>query len=155
MYVLATELAHGGGYRGDHGPHFLFPLLLLIGLGFLIAAIIRRRRGGGDHHAAPTPPPPAPANAGSATAMAVLQERFARGEIDTAEYEIRRNVLEGKPAPRTHGDVPTSSVAPTAPASGAAPANSSPAGDENDTANSSPAGDEDDTPSSSSEEDEN
>ena len=142
MYVLATELAHGGGYRGDHGPHFLFPLLLLIGLGFLIAAIIRRRRGGGDHHAAPTPPPPAPANAGSATAMAVLQERFARGEIDTAEYEIRRNVLEGKPAPRTHGDVPTSGVAP---------ASSSPAGDENDTA---PA-DEDDTTNSSSADDEN
>jgi hypothetical protein len=32
-------------------------------------------------------------------ALATLRERFARGEIDRAEYEERRAVLRGRPQP--------------------------------------------------------
>lgn len=98
MHVLATELAHQGSrYGGDHDGHFIFPLLLLVLIGLAVFAFIRRRRGGGHHHPLPTPPAP-PTSAGTATAMAVLQERFARGELDSTEYEHRRQVLEGRPA---------------------------------------------------------
>lgn len=43
-------------------------------------------------------------------ALATLRERYARGEIDRAEYEERRAVLRGKPqaagAPVTGGEGP-------------------------------------------------
>ena len=102
MSTLALVLA-----RGDHdrGPGGLKPLLLLLIVGLLtaaIVAIVRKRRG-----PAPTPPPFAPPAMSTAptamstapTAIAVLQERFARGEIEVDEFERRRDVLEGRAAP--------------------------------------------------------
>ncbi len=92
MSTLAFELA-----RGDHdrGPGGLKPLLLLLIVGLLtaaIVAIVRKRRG-----PASAPPPFAPpAMSNAPTAIAVLQERFARGEIEVDEFERRRDVLEGR-----------------------------------------------------------
>ena len=87
LLALGDTVAH----RGGDGPYFLFPLLLLLLFGFVMAKLVRRRRGG--HY---------PGGRGSA--MQTLQERFARGEIDRAEFDHRKAVLEGSdsipPAPR-------------------------------------------------------
>lgn len=103
MLLAAFDQASRGG---DHGPRFLFPLLLILLLSLLFAKIIRRRRGDGMHshrHGSP---------------MQTLQDRFARGEIDRAEFEHRKAVLDGSdivpPAPaRT---APTQSAPPSPPA---------------------------------------
>jgi putative membrane protein len=39
--------------------------------------------------------PPVSGGAGDDTALALLRERFARGEIDADEYELRRKTLGG------------------------------------------------------------
>lgn len=95
-------LARGGGA----GPRFLFPLLLILALGGLGAWLIRRRRGP-DH---------------SGSAMEALRERFARGDIDRAEFEHRQAVLVGAdviPPPSTSSAAPPADVeAPEPPADG-------------------------------------
>ena len=101
--LLADHIGRGGG-DGPHPLGFLLFLLLLLLGGFLIARIIRRRRGGGSagwhHHSSP---------------ISTLQDRFARGDIDRAEYEHRKAVLDGvehvPPAPPSR----TATVAPPAP----------------------------------------
>lgn len=105
--MLLAALDHGYRSGGDHGPHFIFPLLLLLLLGFLAAKLIRRRRGGEPlrrpHHGSPSQ---------------TLADRFARGEIDRDEYEHRKAVLEGAdvipPAP-ARPMPPTPPAPPTAP----------------------------------------
>jgi len=60
------------------GPLFWI-LLLVVVIGFVM---IGRRP---SHHVPPTSTRPGP--------LDILKERFARGEIDKAEYEERRKVL--------------------------------------------------------------
>lgn len=100
--LLADHIGRGGG-----GPGFLFPFLLLVLIGFLVASVIRRRRGIGRF-------------AGATSPMATLQQRFARGEIDQAEFEHRKAVLSGDesvpPAPHRGA-----SPSPPAPGSGSEP----------------------------------
>ena len=88
MLLAALGTASRGG---EHGPRFLFPLLLFVLLGLLIGKVVRHRRGGGSHshrHGSP---------------MQTLENRFARGEIDRAEFDHRKAVLDGSddvpPAP--------------------------------------------------------
>lgn len=96
MLLAALGNASRGG---EHGPRFFFPLLLLLLLGLVIGKIVRHRKGGGDarrhgyRHSSP---------------IQTLEHRFARGEIDRAEFDHRRAVLDGA------DDVPP---APTQPAS--------------------------------------
>jgi len=81
----ATVLA---SHRGDE--EFFFPFFLFLILGIAAFVFFRRRRGGPSHW-------------GRQNAKAVLDERFANGDIDRAEYEHRKAVLDGKddipPAP--------------------------------------------------------
>ena len=56
---------------------------LLVVLVIVIVAIVRRSDGGTGAAAG-----------GGKTAREILDERFARGEIDQAEYESRRKSLE-------------------------------------------------------------
>lgn len=99
--MLLASLGHVGRGGAD-GPGFLFPLLLLIGLFFAIRWLIRRRRG--EHHV----------GRGHGSPMRTLQERFARGEIDRAEFEHRKAVLVGA------DEVPPAPHRPSPPATGAA-----------------------------------
>lgn len=99
LQATFDTVARGGG----DGPRFIFPLLLLVLLGFGIAALIRRRRGGGPafrHHHGP----------GSGSPMQTLEDRFARGDIDRAEFEHRKAVLIGAetvpPAPASAPPTP-------------------------------------------------
>ena len=89
--MLATVLADGDRYGDRDGKGFFFLLtLVLLGVGiFFLVRAIRRRRDGD------TLP--------GRNARMTLDERFARGDIDRAEYEHRRAVLDGNdvipPAP--------------------------------------------------------
>lgn len=95
------------GARGvEHGPGFLFPLLLitLLALAFVW---IRRRRGAHMY------------SRFGASPTQTLEDRFARGEIDQTEYQHRRAVLDGDdvipPAPaRPAPAAPPADRAPTA-----------------------------------------
>lgn len=95
------------GARGvEHGPGFLFPLFIITLLALLFVWMRRRRHGGMHHHYASMGP------------KQTLADRFARGEIDQAEYDHRRAVLDGDevvpPAPAR--------PAPAAPPTGSDPA---------------------------------
>jgi putative membrane protein len=80
--LLAHSLAHTEGWRdGGPGPWALIPLtFFLFWLTVIVVAVVRFRRGGG---------PPWSRGGG----QSVLDERYARGEIDVDEYRQRRAVL--------------------------------------------------------------
>lgn len=67
-------------------------LVMLVFWGSIVALIAVLVRGTGTHREAQPSPPPTP-DAPEAAALRILQERFARGEIDADEYEQRRKVL--------------------------------------------------------------
>ena len=75
----------GYGY-GDMGLMWLWmlgwSLLLIAGLAALVWVIVRLARGGGQ----------SPASR-SGSARSILDERYARGEIDDEEYRTRRETL--------------------------------------------------------------
>ncbi|MCP8882413.1 SHOCT domain-containing protein [Devosia sp. XJ19-1] len=72
----------GGGWDGMFfGP--LFMLLIVVAVVAAIAHLVRRPVGSWQG----TPQAP------GRTALDILKERFARGEIDKADYEERRRVL--------------------------------------------------------------
>lgn len=83
--VYGPGMMWGGGMF-----HMLFGLLMMI---LFVAAIVVlvvlgvRWLGGGDHSTFRH------TQAGHRTALDILKERLARGEIDVAEYEERRRAL--------------------------------------------------------------
>lgn len=82
---------YGHGHYGNDGwgwGHMVFgPLMLIlfIAVAVTVVVLIVRWLGGGGH--APAGGPPA------RTALDILRERYARGEIDKEEYEDRRRTL--------------------------------------------------------------
>lgn len=75
--------APGDGFYGEHmiyGGWFMGPFMMLVALGLIIVAIVvvSRLFGSGS-------------SAGSA--LRILEERFARGEIDREEFEDRKKAL--------------------------------------------------------------
>lgn len=79
-----------------HGPHmwnfggwmFLGPLMFIVFIAAIVAAVVVIFRWlGGSHGAAPPSPP-------GKTPLDILKERYARGEIDKEEFEERRRVLD-------------------------------------------------------------
>jgi len=93
----------GPGYWG--GPHGggagLLGLLLLVlvvaGVIWLVASLLHRARPQHQHFAGAAGPTPVPATEDHETseALRILNERFARGEIDVAEFTQRRDLLRG------------------------------------------------------------
>ena len=71
----------GWGYGMMFGP--LFMVLLLVAV--IVVAVLAVRWLGGPRQAAAPPP--------SRTGLEILNERFARGEIDQAEYEAKRRLI--------------------------------------------------------------
>ncbi len=75
-------------------------VLVLAGIGLLVFAAIRATQGSRrppppPPAGPPVPPPVGPPPVGS-TARQILEERFARGEIDAEEFSERLRVLEGR-----------------------------------------------------------
>lgn len=75
----------GGGWHG----WFMGPIMMIAVIAVAIVAIVLFVRWlGGIGHG------PAPSGARGKTALDILKERFARGEIDKEEFEQRRRILE-------------------------------------------------------------
>lgn len=92
--ALCADAAWAQASPDQYGPHmmwsggygmFLGPLFMIVGLALAIAlALLLVRWLGGL---------PWPASPPGKTALDILKERFARGEIDKTEYEDRRRML--------------------------------------------------------------
>lgn len=75
-----------GGYGGGYGWMGMMPLIFGVGIVLLIIYLFRRNSikvysNGPSRH-----------NSG----LDILRERYARGEIDTAEYQSRKQDLESR-----------------------------------------------------------
>lgn len=81
---------HMGWGWGWGGMAFgtLMMLVFLAGV-VVLAVLLVRWLGGGAVHGHDAPP-------ARRTALEILQERFAKGEIDKQEYEERKRVLKGE-----------------------------------------------------------
>lgn len=85
------------GY-GMGGWMWLLWLLVLVGIVLLVVVLVRFLSGSGTSPGdGPSRSGPAvgPPQTGSSRARAILEERYARGEIDTAEYQERLGNLDG------------------------------------------------------------
>lgn len=98
MNGMITVLAQMGGRYDDHmgwddGSSWVMVAIMIIVMVAVVGGIVwaivfaSRSTSSSGTHAASTPPPQQP------TARLVLDERFARGEIDTEEYRERRSAL--------------------------------------------------------------
>lgn len=90
--ALAHPVTYGGGWPG---PWFLlFPLFwFLVVVGLIVFFATRRRRWAATGRGPWGPTGPWSGPVGRSAATAVLAERFARGEIDEAEYRARLETL--------------------------------------------------------------
>ena len=75
----------GMGNWGGHGFMWLGPIFWLIILALVIWFIVSRFSRGSNRGAHAT---------AGGSPLDILKERYARGEIDTAEYEERRKLLK-------------------------------------------------------------
>ncbi len=87
-YPYGPGMMWGWGWSGL----FLGPLFMIVPLAIIIAVIVLLVRWlggpwqGPAHHGPPAAPP-------GRSALDILNERFARGEIDQAEYEAKRRLI--------------------------------------------------------------
>ncbi|MBO6519957.1 MAG: SHOCT domain-containing protein [Rhodospirillales bacterium] len=87
-----AQYNQGGYYYGDHpmmwGGMFMGPVMMLLMVVFVVIAVIVIARifGFGGHKA--------PSGTHD-RALEILGERFAKGEIDKAEFEERKKALGG------------------------------------------------------------
>ena len=79
-------------YGGGSGWMWIFWLLLVVGV-VLLAVLAVRLFGGGVRGSGPPPGEPGPAPLPESRARQVLDERYARGDLSTEEFEERRRAL--------------------------------------------------------------
>ncbi|PFG41065.1 putative membrane protein [Georgenia soli] len=80
---------HGMGWWMGLGWVWIILLLLLVGVVVLVVLLVRGQPGGGGPHGQDM----RGQDVGRSRARAILDERYARGEIDTTEYQERLRVL--------------------------------------------------------------
>ena len=89
---------HGGGYGWMHGDGGwlgmgLHSLLWILAIAAIVAVVVWAVRAGGG--ARPGAHPGAREGGARPTALEVLDERYARGEIDREDYLARKGDLGG------------------------------------------------------------
>lgn len=77
---------HMMGWDGGWYGMILGPLFMIVGLAVAIALALALVRWFGGPQGAEASPPPE-------SALEILKKRFARGDIDKAEYEDRRRAI--------------------------------------------------------------
>lgn len=79
----------GWHHYGSWGWMFMGPLMMVAFVAAVVVLVILALRwlAGTGHHGLGAPPP-------VRTPLDILKERFARGEIDKAEFEERRRLLQ-------------------------------------------------------------
>ena len=79
---------HGSMWHGGWGGMIFGPLMMILVVAAIVVLVVVALRwlGSTGHGTAPQAPP-------GKTPLDILQERFARGEIDREEFEERRGVL--------------------------------------------------------------
>ncbi len=85
---VAGEGTHGYGHMWGGGAHWIFgPIMMVLFVALIVALVVLivRRLGGAGGGATQAAKPKA--------AQDILEERFARGEIDKEEFEQRRQTL--------------------------------------------------------------
>lgn len=87
-YGYGHGMMWGGDYHGGFDMIFgaLFMILILVGIVVAVVYVLRLTTG---HGMAPM------AGQNGDKAMDVLKDRFARGEIDAAEFAERKKLLQG------------------------------------------------------------
>jgi putative membrane protein len=96
LYAAIPVMAHADQSQDFHyGPHmwsggwhgwFIGPIMMILFIAVAaIVVVLVVRWLGGPGHASHSPP--------GRTPLDILKERFARGEIDKAEFEERRQML--------------------------------------------------------------
>ncbi len=83
-------MGYGYGYGGMEWmwvPMLIWSVLVIAGLVVLTIVIVRLVRGDSGHMKGSSGAP--------GTARGILDERYARGEIDEAEYRRRRETMQG------------------------------------------------------------
>lgn len=83
-------MGYGWGWGWGWGGWVLMVLVMALFWGAVVAGAIVLVRYGRERH---EPPPLRPDQKGRPSALDLLDERFARGEIDTEEYTKRRDLL--------------------------------------------------------------
>jgi putative membrane protein len=87
----------------DQGPNmgwgrgFFALLLILIGVCIVVWVVTTLMRPGGHVHHHEHSPSANPSSKQSSDALRILDERFARGDIDADEYTKRRELLRSSP----------------------------------------------------------
>jgi len=77
-----------GGYGGGYGwMGMMMPLIFGIGIILLVLFVFRRRNTSQVH---------TNGHGKQNSGLDILHERYARGEIDSTEYQSRKQDLEGK-----------------------------------------------------------
>ena len=71
-------------WGGGSGFGWVFPLLMLLAIGACV--FMMARMWGGRGHGA----------TGNSSALRILSERFAKGEISREEFEEKKGILAGK-----------------------------------------------------------
>lgn len=81
---------NGGGW--SWGGWLAMGLMMLTMWGAIVAVVVLLVRSIGGSHAPAVPPSAEPGD----SAVRILDERFARGEIDAEEYRSRRELLRSR-----------------------------------------------------------
>ncbi|MFQ5773728.1 MAG: SHOCT domain-containing protein [Kiloniellaceae bacterium] len=83
---------YGPAWHGGWFGMFFGPLMMIVFIAVIVVlAVLAVRWLGGAGHG----PAAGPRGAAGKTPLEILEERFARGEIDKDEFEERRSMLRG------------------------------------------------------------